>query len=223
MEPLSRIGCKTLYPKRCKECIAQSRAEEQHKEVRKLRMANAARMRQALDFLLPPLFRKAHMRDLSKGFRLALDTRKSEQGLLLWGTPGTGKSHAMAAIIRQMRLKGYSCQRISYEKLCLAIRGTFSQNSKKSELDIITPFISVDCLFIEDLGATVSEGRQESDFSLRTFLVILDSRLEATKPTFITTNKSVESLASSFDERIASRLSTFKIIKVPGRDKRRPL
>jgi len=42
-------------------------------------------------------------------------------------------------------------------------------------IDVIKPLLAADKLFIEDVGTTVSMGKQESDFSLRTFLVILES------------------------------------------------
>ena len=79
-----------------------------------------------------------------------------------------------------------------------------------------------DKLFIEDVGTTVSLDKQESDFSLRTFLVLLDQRLEACQPTFVTTNKALEQLGRCFDDRIASRLiQACRIVKLTGADRRR--
>ena len=104
--------------------------------------------------------------------------------------------------------------------LCLEIRDTYKQGSSKTEMDIIRPLINCHCLIIEDVGSTTAINKTESDFSNRTFLVLIDSRLEAAKPTFISTNKSRENLMSSFDERIASRLSLFKWVGAGGLDKR---
>jgi len=80
--------------------------------------------------------------------------------------------------------------------------------------------LTCDLLVLEDLGTSKSIGVAESDFSLRTVLALIDSRIENCLPTIITTNKSIENLAASFDDRIASRLSGFKIIKIDGADKR---
>lgn len=189
--------------------------------LRQSRMVKAARMRQLLDRSIPPLYRQACLRDFSKPFLRKLFEHDRRFGLLLWGRPGVGKTHALAALIRHYLLQRKKCQRISYEMLCLQIRDTFKTGSRKTELEVIRPLLECDCLFLEDLGTTVSGGHQESDFSLRTFLVLLDGRLEACKPTFITTNKSVESLAVSFDERVASRLHCLKVLEVSGMDKRR--
>jgi DNA replication protein DnaC len=92
-----------------------------------------------------------------------------------------------------------------------------------TEFDIIKQLVEIDRLFIEDIGTTVSNDRPESDFSLRTFLVILDKRLECCRATFITTNKSIEQLGESFDLRIASRLQqACVVIRLTGQDKRGP-
>jgi DNA replication protein DnaC len=105
--------------------------------------------------------------------------------------------------------------------LCLFIRDTYKTGSKKTELEVIQPYLNCDCLFIDDVGSTTGIGKDESDFSVRTFYVLLDTRLEQCRPTFISANKTEKNLATSFGERIASRLSMFKWLGVGGRDKRK--
>ncbi len=195
--------------------------EQSQTDLRASRMAKAARMRHALDIVLPPLFRSARLCDFSSEFRNVLSKRMPFQGLLLWGKPGTGKSHAMAAILRHSVLTGITCRRISYEMLCLSVRSAYRPGSTSTELDIIKPLIEVDYLFIEDLGTTVGGAKAESDFSVRTLLAIVDSRIEQCRPTFVTSNKPLEIIGKSFDDRIESRLNTFKIIEMSGRDKRK--
>ena len=64
-------------------------------------------------------------------------------------------------------------------------------------------------------------GQQESDFSLRTLLVLLDHRIEQNLATFVTTNKTIEDLAWSFDQRVASRLrQACEIVEIRGADRR---
>lgn len=123
--------------------------------------------------------------------------------------------------MREFLLKGKSVERISYEVLCLRLRDTYKTGSTKTELDVIKPLIEAEKVFVEDVGTTVSGGKQETDFSLRTFLVLLDQRLEQCRATFITTNKSVEELSKSFDPRVASRLQqACEIIQLLGKDRR---
>jgi DNA replication protein DnaC len=169
---------------------------------------------------MPKLFRNAHLRDLSPAFRNAILSFDPEIGLVLFGPVGRGKSYALAALARYLIFKGRKVVRITYEMLCLHIRDTYNQRSAQTELGVIRPLINCDCLIIEDIGSTASIGKGESDFSIRTFFVLLDSRLEACRPTFVSTNKSRQNLVASFDERIASRLNLFKWIGAGGNDKR---
>jgi len=171
--------------------------------------------------LIPTLFQEARIEHLSEALQARLKFLPDNKGLFLWGKQGVGKSYAMAALMREFILKGSNIARISYEMLCLQLRDTYKPRSPRTELDVVNPLLIVDKLFIEDVGTTVSAGQQESDFSLRTFLVLLNQRLEACKPTFITTNKNIEELGRSFDQRVASRLQeACEIIHLTGEDRR---
>jgi len=171
--------------------------------------------------LTDPLYATAQLQDLSDKFQEKIQQLPDDKGLLLWGIQGVGKSYAMAALMRYFFIEGFDVVQVSYEMLCLQVRDTFKAGSTKGEIDVIKPLLAPDKLFIEDVGTTVSIGQQESDFSLRTFLVILDKRLRDCRPTFITTNKSVEELGKSFDARIASRLQqACEIVHLTGEDRR---
>jgi len=211
---------RVLTSEYCPDCADKQRVEQARLSLRQTRMDKAARMRQSLSKAIPPLFAAAHLRDFSKAFRAALLAFDTKVGLVLFGAAGRGKSHALAALARHLIFKRKGVVRIAYEMLCLQIRDTYKQGSTKTELDVIRPLTDCECLIVEDIGSTTSIGKDESDFSNRTFLVLLDSRLEACKPTFISTNKSRQNLTASFDERIASRLSLFKWVGCGGEDKR---
>ena len=204
----------------CAQCADKQRVQEARQALRQIRKAKAERMRRALERVIPPLFASAHLRDLNKMFRRTLLDFDNRVGLVLFGPAGRGKSFALCALARHFILKRKKVVRVSYEMLCLQIRDTYKQGSRLTELDVIRPMMDCDCLIIEDIGSTTSIGRNESDFSNRTIFVLLDSRLEACRPTFISTNKSRKNLEASFDERIASRLGLFKWIGIGGEDKR---
>lgn len=170
---------------------------------------------------IPKLFQKAEIEHLSPGLQVKIEALAESKGLLLWGLPGVGKSYAMCAIAKGLIRQGKGVERVSYEMLCLKIRDTYKANTTKGELDVIKPLCEVENLIVEDVGVTVSAGQQESDFSRRTFLVLLDQRLEQCRPTFITTNRSVEELVKSFDARIASRIQqACEVVQLSGDDRR---
>lgn len=209
--PCRRCGKKAYREGLCYECWPV--VEEQLREARVKRATILA--------VIPPLFQKARMFHLSSGLQKTIDSLPAWKGLFLWSPSGVGKTYAMAVIARRMIWRGRTVGRSSYEMLCLEIRDTFKPKAVETELEVIKKYLKPDVLFIEDVGTTKSIGEQESDFSRRTFLVLLDQRLEQCKATFITSNKSVEDLRASFDSRIASRIQqACEVIELKGKDRR---
>jgi DNA replication protein DnaC len=215
-----------LFPK-CEACWAEQArqekiiaAQQRLESIRQAHKDKAAKLRGRLGRVIPPLFIEAHLRDLSDKLRGIILALPATKGLFLYGPAGVGKSHSMAAIARRYILARQSVGRIQWDRLCLEVRNTFGSNG--SELRVLEKYTDCDKLLIEDIGTTTSIDKQESDFALRTLLLILDDRIENCKPTFITSNKSPEQIGKSFDSRIESRIYASCVIQaVSGNDKRR--
>lgn len=169
--------------------------------------------------VVPERYLKAEISHLKPALQTVF-SHEPDAGILLWGTPGSGKTYAMSALTKRHIAGGFKVDRIHYEVLCLKLRDTFNPKATNTEWSIIEPLLNCDKLFIEDIGVTKSIGEKETDFSLRTFQVLLDIRMEHLRPTFITTNKSVENLRDSFDERIGDRLRTFDIYQMKDKSRR---
>lgn len=170
---------------------------------------------------IPERYQGAELSDLPKCLVEQFIQLADDMGLLLWGEPGRGKTYSAAAFAKYLWFQGWDFKRLSFDSLMLAIRDTYKPAATETELSVITPLIEVGKLFLEDVGTTVSLGSQESDFSLRIFVQILDKRIEHGRATFVTTNKSIEELGRSFDARVASRLhQACEVIKLTGTDKR---
>jgi len=111
--------------------------------------------------------------------------------------------------------------RVRYDDLLKEIRACYHTGAKQADVEVIQKYRIVDLLIIEDVGVTTSLDGQETDFSLTTLYLFVDWRLEKMKPTFITSNKTLKNLAESFDARIGSRLSTYQLIELTGKDRRK--
>jgi len=172
-----------------------------------------------LQNMLELRYYQAKLYHLHKNIIREFQQMPDEQGVMLWGDIGCGKTYAISALARRFYIQGWDVIFIRWYELTLQIRQAYSKN--QSEWDIIKPFCRVDKLFIDDIGVTVSRDSQESDFSVRTLDLILDKRLANYKPTFFTSNHNIEDLSKTFDERIASRIQQdCLILQLKGKDKR---
>lgn len=74
-------------------------------------------------------------------------------------------------------------------------------------LDLYQKLINCVLLVIDDLGVSKS-----NDFQIDIIYSLIDARLQADKPTIVTTNLSLKDIAEKLDDRLANRFSTFLII-----------
>ena len=168
--------------------------------------------------LVEALYANATLDDIDLQIRSKLlNKREPEQDLFLYGLVGRGKTHIMAALIRHYLGEGFEIARICFDDFCVNVRSAMSFASKVTEREMVEPLKQVDMLFIDDLGL---RSKQETDFAYVTFFSILDKRQERMLPTFISSNKDLDRLRESFDERIVSRLQTALIIEIKGKDRR---
>lgn len=193
---------RTFFPRLCEACEVVQAKEDQVLEAKK----KEYKIQQKINIIVPELFRDADVEHLSKGLRANLISAiNTGQGVFLWGKPGTGKSYAFCAIIKRLIRSGAQVKRAVWERITMEIISTYDQHGYSSK-NIIEPLTACEFLFLEDLGTSTSINTQESDFSLRVLQMILDIRVEACKPVWVTSNKSIAQIGESFDERVASRL-----------------
>lgn len=134
-------------------------------------------------------------------------------GLRLSGPVGIGKTHLAAAIVRHFEEQGKAVKFRTFSSVFRNLRECYSMN--KSEREVLLELFTAPFLVLDDLG---SGGL--SDFERRSTLDILDERAMACLPTVVTTNWDLEEIARRMDDRIASRLSSFTVIAIGGRDHR---
>lgn len=159
----------------------------------------------------------ARLANLDVEVKTKLDALEYGQDLFIFGEVGTGKTYTMAALIRRYVYQGYECERINFDSFCVKVRSTFSPAAKTTAWAITEKLKSVDKLFIDDLGL---RSTPESQFAYDTFYDLLNKRQEKMLPTHISSNKTIEQLGQTFDQRIASRLRMAMAIEMKGADRR---
>lgn len=140
--------------------------------------------------------------------------------LVLSGPSGCGKTHLAVGIMRSMVQAGslgYTGGRfITASELLMEIRGTYNGDKFVNEADLVECFGNVDFLVLDDLGA-----EKATEWAIATLYLIIDRRYREMKPTIVTTNLSVDDIASYLSPRIASRLAGGKVIEIKMPDWRR--
>ena len=180
-----------------------------------------------LRFGVPPRYLPAKPEDFPKqSFGVG------DAGLFVTGPQGTGKTHFAVAAIRAFlqaeaaadgpsgkawEIREYEAKAARFAvvpELLMDIRRAFKPNSTTGEEEIIAAYQRPRLLVLDDFGA-----EKQSDYTLQTLYVLVNWRLNHLLPTIVTSNLSLSEVAA-FDPRLASRLASFRQVKLDGKDRR---
>lgn len=134
-----------------------------------------------------------------------------QNGILMLGGTGLGKTHLSLAIGKEVINKGNSVIYGSAPDLFGRIEKEHFNFSEEN--DTLQLLKECDLLIIDDLGTEL-----DSKFNYSTLYNILNTRMNMGKPTVINTNYRLAELQSRYSGRITSRLSTMKILSFCGAD-----
>lgn len=153
-----------------------------------------------------------------------------EHGLLLLGRPGTGKTHVVVAMARELALaKGARVLFYEQRELLKELQATFDAANPRTEADVFRPIVGCDVLILDDLGA----GRTTA-WSRDVLHDVLVQRYNDNLPMLITSNHVLEddegerrdpsalTLRDRLGDALMSRLYEMcRVVVVEGKDYRR--
>jgi DNA replication protein DnaC len=206
--------CKCETEKRDREEAERKRAERERKarEMRRVGFPDSDMQKWtfANDDLQNPRITQA-MQKYVENFP---ELRKKGQGLLLYGTVGTGKTYAAAEVANALIDKGYSALVTNFARIANTVGGMYG--GKQDYYDSLNRF---DLLVIDDLAA-----ERKTEYMQEIVYNVIDSRYRAGLPMIITTNLTAEELKNPQDitnKRIFDRVMERCLpIEVAGRNRR---
>jgi DNA replication protein DnaC len=136
------------------------------------------------------------LRDYSERFD---EYARKGQGLILFGLPGTGKSHLAGAV-----LQAHIDRDVLYATcldLIRMVRETWRKDAERSERQVLASLVALDLLVIDEMGVQYgTDGEQTILFD------VLDGRYREMRPTILLTNQDSEGLKGYLGERTFDRL-----------------
>lgn len=191
-----RVMCK------CRTEAEQLRKEQMQKE-EEMRSIQRARISSMMDNTFRTAcfanyqIRNGNERHLKVAKKYCIEFSKMyerNQGLLFWGTVGTGKSYTAACIANYLLEANTSVIMTSFVRILQEMQG-FDREREESFTNKLN---SVKLLIIDDLGA-----ERSTDYALEKVYGIIDNRYRAKKPLILTTNLTLQQMQEATDIRYA--------------------
>lgn len=192
----------------------------------------AARMR---DCGVARRFLAARANDIEPGVRAAMgDFFLRRKSFYIWGPVGSGKTHLVAALVREAVRRSPEREVMAEGRLCRVfpslprmiyvpdllreIKSSFDPGSLRTTRQVYESYAEGFCLMMDDIGV-----EKATDWTLETLSSIVDFRYRENLQTVITSNLGLGELAQRVGDRIASRIAEMcDVVELAGRDRRLP-
>ena len=193
----------------CAECMVPILAEREKREVAgRIESAGFYKAHERIAFdLLDERQKKVANQYLGRPFG----------NLIINGNSGSGKTWTAIATAKRLIERGSTAKYLSVPWMFAFIRDCIGHDKNFQITEYVNGLLGYDYIILDDLGA-----HRATDWAIETLYLILDQWESHEKKGLIcTTNLSMDEIAKTFSDRIASRLAaSCKLIKLDGDDKR---
>ncbi len=214
------VGGEKVCDGPCPECLKIRQIKDAQKREEELRRAKAeAETRRLQDAIgracIPDDFKdktfdsfiastENQQRNLSLCRRYSDNWKKVRENgysLLMFGNPGTGKSHLACSIIRSL-LPGITALYVRVPDVISFVRSQWRADAEESEHAAKRRFIDLDLLVLDEIGIQSGTSNEQS-----ILFQIIDGRLSENRPTIFLTNLMPKALAEVLGDRIMDRIN----------------
>lgn len=157
--------------------------------------------------------RKAARKAYDEAWRFIEEFSTDNSNLLIYGSTGLGKTFLTHCIARELIERAYSVIYFTAFELFELFR-KHSFHPSEDDRELYQYVSDCDLLIIDDLGTELTNALVSSELFL-----CLNERLLNARSTIISTNLSLNTLSSTYSERIFSRISSnYTMLKFFGED-----
>jgi DNA replication protein DnaC len=175
------------------------------------------------------IFQRARRDDIPEKTWSRVSGFLKEDSIFLHGSPGIGKTHIAAALMRE-KILGDNEAHYTYPDdsarvympsypVMITIPDLLLEcfnGGQEIESSIIERYSVKKCLILDDMGA-----EKTSEWSIQTLYSIIDRRYRDERQTLITSNLTLDEIAEKVGDRIASRIAGMcKVVEIKGKDRR---
>ncbi len=143
----------------------------------------------------------------------ALHFNKNSPSILMFGETGLGKTHLSLSIASVVLEHGYS---VLYDSVINFLRRIEQEHfgREKSDTDTMELLLTCDLLILDDLGTEF-----DSPFYRSTIYNLINTRMNRSRPTIISTNLDNDGISHRYEDRITSRIfATYTNLHFVGYD-----
>jgi DNA replication protein DnaC len=108
---------------------------------------------------------------------------QNENGLLLMGPCGVGKTHLVVSALKEIVLRGHTGLFYDYRELLKEIQDSYNAESQSTEMGVLEPVLKTEILVLDDVGSS-----KPSPWALETVGHVLNTRYNEKRVTLLTTN-----------------------------------
>ena len=199
-EKISKNGCPTCNDRSCGECKIQLQLYKHYLN------AGIGLNYQRLnweDYKGDPIAQQIAHSYLDRH----ADMVKGGMGLLYYGSWGTGKTLLTALMAKELVKLGYTVYFATFTQMVDEFNRGWGSNEDKARFE--SKVVKSDIFFLDDVG---KEFRSKNNLSEATFDHVLRQRALDNRPTFMSTNMSIEELNTGYGSAIFSLLKERVII-----------
>ncbi len=129
-----------------------------------------------------------------------LPTIRSGRSLILYGRPGTGKTHLAVGIMRHF-VGAVSLRYATASGLAREVRCTYSRSSSEDERDVLNRHVKVGLLVLDEVGVGIGSAHERAMLH-----DVLAGRYDLKRPTILVSNLDLAALQEALGDRLVDRL-----------------